>query len=86
LTRNQGFRHAAPEEIHHRFTNTIIYTENEFIDLVSLIKPTILDDIYDSKQYWIRYLMCCGLVNNVTCEFNKIVNHDVDGVNIEDFY
>tara|TARA_Y100000780_G_scaffold87023_1_gene78864 strand:+ start:382 stop:990 length:609 start_codon:yes stop_codon:yes gene_type:complete len=85
LTLDQGFQHIQPDNIHTLFTDNISYTEDELIELVSLIKPTIQTDNHDKKHYWIRYLLCCGRANDVINEFNLIYNNFVPDVNINDF-
>ena len=80
LNHTSGFTHASPSDIHELMGNI---TESELIRMTSLIKPDILNDILTQKQYWIRYLMCCGRYNDAINEINNVSLNNVESLNVE---
>lgn len=72
----------SPNNIHTIFENV---TEQELIEKTAFLKPTIINNQLDKKQYWIRYLLCCGRHTDAINEMQNILNNNVSNLNIYDF-
>jgi hypothetical protein len=71
-----------PENVWDTFP---VLNEDEFNQRVSVYIPGIVNDRFNQKQYWIRYLMCRGAINDATNELIAISQNYYVGIGVANF-
>jgi hypothetical protein len=71
-----------PENVWDTFP---VLNEDEFNQRVSVYIPGIVNDRFNQKQYWIRYLMCRGAVIDAMNELIAISQNYYVGIGVANF-
>lgn len=74
--------YTTPNFIHNLFPRI---NENEFITKISNYIDNDQLTEFNKKQYWIRYLLCCGDIDNAFNEITEIALNYQENIIIQDF-
>lgn len=87
LNAMNGMHAVAPTHIYSLFNTFGHITEDQFLNRAVLYIPTINlpGQEFNAKQYWVRYLMCAGRINDAIQQINYIGNNHVEGLTIHKF-
>lgn len=77
------YTYGNPNNINDSFP---VLNEQDFMNKVAVFIPdSSINNIFNKKQYWIRYLICIGDINTVINEIIKIAQNFYQNINVSDF-
>lgn len=77
-----NYAYGNPDNINDSFP---VLNEREFINKVSFHIPDIMYDLFNKKQYWVRYLICIGDITKVFTEIDRMADNYYQNINVSDF-
>lgn len=81
-TNQSIYAYGNPDNINDSFP---VLNEQDFMNKVAVFIPDSINNIFNKKQYWIRYLICIGDINTVINEIIKIAQNYYQNINVSHF-